>query len=127
MDALSSVAVYALGLACLGRGIMALDKPEREYSIHGLPSPDPSHQAVTDPPIYMLAVREMSIGLYLLAHQYYGNRAAVACLLAVMAFIKWGDGGVVWLTGGEKGKSKALGHWFTGTVLLAWTLCILLG
>ncbi|KAI1659580.1 hypothetical protein F4813DRAFT_387687 [Daldinia decipiens] len=134
MAAFSPFSSYILGTACFARGLMTIFSPEKEYNNIGLPfdiqdeGPSPTDQydvsgiSFTSPLMYFKGIREISYGLTLVALEWQGNAAAVTTFAAVLSLVRFGDGLVVWLNGGEKLKFKAMGHWITGVSFLGWVI-----
>ncbi|KAI1469388.1 uncharacterized protein F4812DRAFT_327601 [Daldinia caldariorum] len=135
MSAFSPLSSYILGAACFARGFMAIFSPEAEYNNVGLPididtkgpsltdqdgDDDESITSFTSPLMYFKGIREISYGMTLIALEWQGNTAAVTTFAAVLSLVRFGDGLVVWLSGCEKLKFKALGHWITGLSFLGW-------
>ncbi|KAI1808631.1 hypothetical protein F4811DRAFT_500145 [Daldinia bambusicola] len=135
MSAFSPLSSYILGTACFARGLMAIFSPEAEYNNVGLPvdvdtkdppptdrsdDDDESSTIFTSPLMYFKGIREISYGITLMALEWQGNTAAVTTFAAVLSLVRFGDGLVIWLNGGEKLKFKALGHWITGLSFLGW-------
>ncbi|KAI6085759.1 hypothetical protein F4821DRAFT_145008 [Hypoxylon rubiginosum] len=125
---------YVLGTACLGRGLMALLSPRKEYGHVGLPLESqvaaiPSTTSKThangpdggfaSPLMYFKGIREISYGLVLIALQGQGSEKALTTFAAVLSLVRFGDGLVVWLYGNEL-RWNALGHWITGAGFAGW-------
>ncbi|XXG99452.1 hypothetical protein Hte_005791 [Hypoxylon texense] len=130
MATFSPAPAYALGTACLGRGLMALLSPREEYGHVGLPlespvaasssstaDPSASGSGFASPLMYFKGIREISYGLALVALQRRGSEDALTTFAAVLSLVRLGDGLVVWLYGGDKLRWKALGHWVTGILV----------
>ncbi|KAI1775478.1 hypothetical protein F4818DRAFT_50934 [Hypoxylon cercidicola] len=131
MGRFSLAPAYVLGTACLGRGLMALFSPQKEYGHVGLPLesqvaatpstiPSDSGGGLVSPLMYFKGIREISYGLVLVALQRQGSEGALTTFAAVLSLVRLGDGLVVWLYGGEKLRWKALGHWITGVEFIGW-------
>ncbi|KAH7139671.1 hypothetical protein B0J13DRAFT_66556 [Dactylonectria estremocensis] len=129
MTTFSPIPAYILGTACASRGVMALLSPREEYHHMGLPLE--SHAAASpsstignsgsaSPLMYFKGIREISYGLMMVALQRQRNEAALTTVAAVLAVVRFGDGLVVWLYGGEKLRYKAWGHWITSVGFLGW-------
>ncbi|KAI1763330.1 hypothetical protein GGR53DRAFT_372617 [Hypoxylon sp. FL1150] len=133
MTSSSPAPAYILGTACLGRGLMALLSPRKEYGHVGLPfdsqaataAPSKGHASGPDdggsvsPLMYFKGIREISYGLALVALQRQGSEKALTTFAAVLSLVRLGDGLVVWLYGNEL-RWKAWGHWMTGAGLVGW-------
>ncbi|KAJ3464551.1 hypothetical protein MRS44_009337 [Fusarium solani] len=120
MTTFSSIPPYILGGACVGRGLMALYSPRKEYGHVGLPleslatpQSNQEHGGVS-PLMYFKGLREISYGLTLMVLQRQGNEDAVTTFAAILSIVRIGDGLVVWLKGGEELRWRAMGHWITG-------------
>ncbi|KAI1384741.1 uncharacterized protein F4822DRAFT_416113 [Hypoxylon trugodes] len=129
MPKFSPVASYVLGAACFGRGLMALIWPEEDYAHVGLPleseaTPpyDGPSLGFVSPLMYFKGIREMSYGATLIALQWGGNQRDITTFATILSFVRFGDGLVVWLKGGEKLRYRASGHWITGAGFLWWVL-----
>lgn len=132
MTTFSSAPAYVLGTACLGRGLMALLSPRKEYDHVGLPlesqvaavssttDPNAPGNGSVSPLMYFKGIREISYGLVLVALQRQGSEDALTTFAAVLSLVRLGDGLVVWLYGGDKLRWKALGHWITGVGFIGW-------
>lgn len=136
MATFSAFPAYFLGTACIGRGGMAILQPRSEYAHVGLPlepqyqvlakpeddDDDPSGGYDASPLMLFKGIREISYGLTLVVLQRQGNEAAVTTFAAILALVRFGDGLVVWMNGGENLKVRAWGHWFTGANFLGWVI-----
>ncbi|KAL6885782.1 hypothetical protein GGI43DRAFT_302847 [Trichoderma evansii] len=121
---------YILGAGCFSRGLMAIYSPRKEYAHVGLPleaaespmtiQPDGFNTGIASPLMYFKGLREISYGLTLAALQQQGNEAALTTFAAVLCVVRFGDGLVVWLKGGDNLRYRAWGHWITGAGLLWW-------
>jgi hypothetical protein len=114
----SGTSIYALGLACIARSILAFTNPQAEYALNGLrhtatPKDDPSLE-----PIYMLGTCELSVGILLLACQMNGNSDGVTTLLGLMSLFKAGIAILLWKIGSR--TNKVAGNVATTAVLLTW-------
>ncbi|CAM1505965.1 Fc.00g116020.m01.CDS01 [Cosmosporella sp. VM-42] len=134
MAMFSPLPAYILGTACFGRGLMAVFSPENEYTHVGLPlesraNPSATHGlgsagalGLASPLMYFKGLREISYGLLLVTLQRQGNQDAVTTFAAILSLVRFGDGLVVWLHGGESVRSRALGHWITGAGFVGWAI-----
>ncbi|KAF4446574.1 gluconate 5-dehydrogenase [Fusarium austroafricanum] len=116
----SELAIYALGLACIVRSIMAFTNPQAEYALNGLrhtvtPKDDPSPG-----PIYVLGTWELCVGILLIVHQVDGNVAGITTLLSLMGLYKAGVAILLWKIGGADKLSKISANVMTAVVLLQW-------
>ncbi|KAF7551411.1 hypothetical protein G7Z17_g5012 [Cylindrodendrum hubeiense] len=132
MTTFSPIPAYVLGAACFGRGVMAVFSPREEYSHVGLPLE--SHAAAslpeavdgesisgsTSPLMYFKGIREVSYGLTMMALQRQGHEDALSTVAAILTLVRFGDGLVVWLYGGEKLRFRAWGHWITAAGFFGW-------
>ncbi|KAI1144325.1 hypothetical protein F5Y05DRAFT_418358 [Hypoxylon sp. FL0543] len=128
------MAAYILGAACFGRGVMGVVSPRKEYGNVGLPlesyapaSPTAAHlddpsSGFASPLMYFKGIREMSYGLTLIALHQQANEGALTTFAAILSLVRFGDGLVVWLHGGDELRYKAWGHWITGAGFLAWVV-----
>ncbi|PTD08866.1 hypothetical protein FCULG_00011207 [Fusarium culmorum] len=64
--------------------------------------------------------RDISIGVFFIAHHYVDNLNAVLTLLAIMGFFKISDAIVVIAVGGENTSTKAVENLAFGVGLLGW-------
>ncbi|KAH8672380.1 hypothetical protein BGZ61DRAFT_459221 [Ilyonectria robusta] len=134
MTIFSPIPAYALGAACFGRGVMGVLSPREEYGHVGLPleshictSPPAtadggSTSGFVSPLMYFKGIREISYGLTMMALQRQGNEDALTTVAAVLTLVRFGDGLVVWLYGGEKLRFRAWGHWITSAGFLGWVM-----
>ncbi|KAF4953499.1 hypothetical protein FGADI_5833 [Fusarium gaditjirri] len=83
--------IFSMGLTSLAGGLLALFNPRNQYQLKGIPDMKSSDDAASFAPIYMLAARDISFGIFILAHQFQDNHIAIATILAVMSFMKFGD------------------------------------
>ncbi|KAM0541386.1 hypothetical protein ACHAPJ_013259 [Fusarium lateritium] len=116
----AAVAIYALGVACIARSLMAFTQPQAEYALNGLKHTVVTSDDTSSGPIYMLGTWEGSVGVLLLVHQARGNIAGVATLLGLMSLFKFGNAVLLWRIGDEKKTSKVTGNAMTAAVLSAW-------
>ncbi|KAF5973729.1 Sorbose reductase SOU1 [Fusarium bulbicola] len=114
----SELAIYALGLACIARSIMAFTNPQAEYALNGLKHIATSKDDPSSAPIYMLGTWEVSVGVLLSAHQMNENRNGVTTLLGLMGLYKAGIAILLWKIGSE--TNKVAGNVATAVALLAW-------
>ncbi|KAH7241590.1 hypothetical protein BKA59DRAFT_478853 [Fusarium tricinctum] len=125
MTTFSSIPSYILGGACVGRGIMALFSPRKEYGHVGLllePSRNTNETGAVSPLMYFKGLREISYGLTLMALQWQSNESAVTTFSAILSLVRIGDGLVVWMHGGDELRYKAAGHWITGLGFIGWVI-----
>lgn len=129
MATFSSIPAYVLGTACIGRGVMAMFSPRKEYGHVGLPleshptsttNPAGGPSTFPSPLMYFKGLREISYGATLALLQWQGNEDAVTTFAAVLSLVRVGDGLVVWFNGGKKLRSRAWGHWITGAGFVGW-------
>lgn len=116
----SQLAIYALGLACIARSIMAFTNPQAEYALNGLKHTVTSKDDPSSAPIYMLGTWEMSVGLLLLVQQVNGNGDGVTTLLRLMSLYKAGIAILLWKIGSN--MSKVVGNVATAVLLLTWAV-----
>ncbi|KAF5623299.1 Sorbose reductase SOU1 [Fusarium tjaetaba] len=114
----SELSIYALGLACIARSIMAFTNPQAEYALNGLRHTATSKDDPSSEPIYMLGTWELSVGILLLAHQMNGNSNGVTTLLGLMSLYKAGIAILLWKIG--SGTNKVAGNVATTAFLLTW-------
>ncbi|RSL56267.1 hypothetical protein CEP53_006851 [Fusarium sp. AF-6] len=128
MTTFSSIPSYVLGGACVGRGLMALYSPRKEYGHVSLPLESSATHLTgleaggVSPLMYFKGLREISYGLTLMELQRQGNEDAVTTFAAILSIVRIGDGLVVWLKGGEELKWRAMGHWITGVGFVGWVI-----
>ncbi|KAH7154424.1 hypothetical protein DER46DRAFT_664131 [Fusarium sp. MPI-SDFR-AT-0072] len=116
----SELAIYALGLACIARSIMAFTNPQAEYALNGLKHTATSKDDPSSAPIYMLGTWEVSVGILLLVHQMNGNIDGVTTLLGLMGLYKAGVAVLLWRL--ESTMSKVAGNVATAILLLIWAV-----
>lgn len=116
----SQLAIYALGLACIARSIMAFTNPQAEYALNGLKHTATSKNDPSSAPIYMLGTWEVSVGILLLVHQVNGNGDGVTTLLGLMSLYKAGIAILLWKIGSN--MSKVVGNVATAVLLLTWAV-----
>ncbi|KAH7245598.1 hypothetical protein BKA59DRAFT_475990 [Fusarium tricinctum] len=121
----AGLGVYLLGLAWTVRGFMTLCFPQHEYRTIGIKDMRSSDDIASFSPIFMLGFRDISIGMFLIAHQREDNPTAVATLLAVMGIMKLGDASLVFIIGDGNRTVKGLGHLFMALMLLFWIVVVL--
>ncbi|KAF5973561.1 gluconate 5-dehydrogenase [Fusarium coicis] len=114
----SELSIYALGLACIARSIMAFTNPQAEYALNGLRHAATSKDDQSSEPIYMLGTWEMSVGILLLACQMNGNSDGVMTLLELMSLYKAGIAILLWKIGSR--TNKVAGNVATTAVLFTW-------
>ncbi|KAJ4181314.1 hypothetical protein NW755_011099 [Fusarium falciforme] len=128
MTTFSSIPPYILGGACVGRGLMAIYSPRKEYGHVGLPleslatRPADHEAGGISPLMYFKGLREISYGLTLMVLQRQGNEDAVTTFAAILSAVRIGDGLVVWIKGGEELRWRAMGHWITGVGFAGWVI-----
>jgi hypothetical protein len=122
MDYVRDFHIYALGLWWMYTGLMALADPKEHMSNQGIKYTSSSKDNDNYAPIYMLGVRDISIGIFVVAHHYIDHLPAVLTLMAVMGFIKFGDAIVVMTEGEESSRKKVVEHMAWGAGLLGWLL-----
>ena len=116
----SQLAIYALGLACIARSIMAFTNPQAEYALNGLKHTATSNNDSSSAPIYMLGTWEVSVGILLLVHQVNGNGDGVTTLLGLLSLYKAGIAILLWKIGSN--MSKVVGNVATAVLLLTWAV-----
>jgi cytochrome c biogenesis protein CcdA len=116
----SELAIYALGLACIARSMMAFTNPQAEYALNGLKHTATSKDDPSSGPIYMLGIWELSVGILLLVHQMNRNDKGVTALLGLMSLYKAGVAVLLWRIGSE--MSKIAGNVATAVALLTWAV-----
>ncbi|KAF4971603.1 hypothetical protein FSARC_1602 [Fusarium sarcochroum] len=124
MDFFASFANLFIGFFCILRGLAALCRPQGEFAIIGIQDRRASDDDASSSPIFMLGVRDVSIGFFIIIHQFLDNPIAVATILLLLACFKLGDSVVVFADGDENKRTKAAGHLVACLVLLAWTVYI---
>ena len=112
--------IYALGLWWMYQGLMALVDPKEHLNSQGIKPAKSSDDYSNLAPIYMLGVRDFSIGIFIVAHHYVDHLAAVLTLMAIMGFIKIGDAIVVIAAEEESTRKKAVQNLAWGAGLLGW-------
>ncbi|KAF4976035.1 hypothetical protein FZEAL_7253 [Fusarium zealandicum] len=128
MTTFSSIPSYVLGAACFGRGAMAILSPRKEYGHVGLLlESSRTHQSgfesgSVSPLMYFKGLREISYGLALVVLQKQGNESGITTFAAVLSLVRFGDGLVVWMNGGEALRWRAMGHWVTGAAFVGWVV-----
>ena len=120
MDYVRDFHIYALGLWWMYQGLMALADPKEHLNSQGIKPTKPSDDYSNFAPIYMLGVRDFSIGIFIVAHYYVDHLAAVLTLMAIMGFIKIGDAIVVIAAEEESTRKKAVQNLAWGVGLLGW-------
>ncbi|KAL4728045.1 hypothetical protein ACLX1H_004755 [Fusarium chlamydosporum] len=120
----TDIHIYCLGLYWLVQGFIALADPKSRFSAWGIRDTNPSDDdaRTSFAPIYMLASRDISIGIFVIAHQHHDNLTAVLTLMAIMSFFKVGDAIVVFLAGDEGTAKKAIKEFGIGLALMGWLL-----
>ncbi|KAF5708689.1 gluconate 5-dehydrogenase [Fusarium mundagurra] len=116
----SGLAIFALGLACIARSIMAFTNPQAEYALNGLKHTVTSKDDPSSAPIYMLGTWKASVGILLLVHQMNGNSNGVTTLLGLMSLYKAGVAILLWEIGSN--ISKVAGNVATAVVLFIWAV-----
>ncbi|KAI9147587.1 hypothetical protein HJFPF1_12615 [Paramyrothecium foliicola] len=122
----SPIPAYVLGTACIGRGVMALVSPSKEYGHVGLPLEPvaepkyPSQLGSASPLMYLKGIREISYGTIMVALQLQKLEDALTTVAAVLTFVRLGDGLIVWLHEGNDLRFRAWGHWITGAAFAGW-------
>jgi hypothetical protein len=111
-----------MGLTSLAGGILALCNPRNQYQLKGIPDKRSSDNPASFAPIYMLAARDISFGIFILAHQFHDNHTAIATILAVMSFMKFGDLLTFLAVGDGKRSLPGILHFLTGTGYLGWVV-----
>lgn len=112
--------IYALGLACIARSIMAFTNPQAEYALNGLRHTTTSNDDPSSEPIYMLGTWEASVGSLLLVHQMNGNSNGVITLLGLMGLYKAGVAILLCKVGSA--ASKVAGNLATAVFLFIWAV-----
>ena len=125
MTTFSPYPAYILGTACMARGAMAILSPRAEYANIGLPlepAPGvaPSSAGRTSPLMHFKGIKELTIGLALVALQAQAGDRAVTTYAAVLSLARLAEGVVVWLKGGDELRYRAWGHWITGAGFVGW-------
>ncbi|KAF5022728.1 hypothetical protein F66182_5276 [Fusarium sp. NRRL 66182] len=117
---LPGLAIYGLGIACIGRSLMAFTQPQAEYALNGLRHTVTFNDDPSSGPIYMLGLWEMSVGLLLLAHLVYGNSPGVTTLVGLMSLFKAGNAILIFTIGDRNKMGKSAGNVVTAVVLMGW-------
>lgn len=106
--------IFTMGLTSLVGGVLALFNPQNQYQLKGIPDKRSSDDPASFAPIYMLAARDISFGIFILAHQLHDNHIAIATILAVMSFMKFGDLLTVLAVGDGKRSFPSILHFLMG-------------
>ncbi|EWG53865.1 hypothetical protein FVEG_12201 [Fusarium verticillioides 7600] len=106
--------IFAMGLTSLAGGVLALCNPRNQYQLKGISEKRSSDDPASFAPIYMLAARDISFGIFILAHQFHDNHTAIATILAVMSFMKFGDLLTVLAVGDGNRSLPGILHFFMG-------------
>ncbi|KAM0279288.1 hypothetical protein ACHAO9_011791 [Fusarium lateritium] len=126
MTPLAGLAVTFLGIAWTVKGFMALCFPEHEFRTIGIKDMPSSDDIASFSPIFMLGFRDISFGMFLIAHQNVGNTIAVVTVLGVMGVMKLGDFLILLIVGDNKDKKvKSMGHLFMALMLIFWVFVVL--
>ncbi|KAL5593610.1 hypothetical protein FOBRF1_012712 [Fusarium oxysporum] len=83
--------IFTIGFTSLVGGLLALHNPRNQCKLRGIPDMRSSEDPASFALIYMLAARDISFGIFILAHQFQYNHIAIATVMAVMSFMKFGD------------------------------------
>ncbi|RGP62616.1 sorbose reductase sou1 [Fusarium sporotrichioides] len=114
--------IYGFGLFLIYQGLVALVDPKGHSSLRGVKDMKSSGDMASFTPIYMLGVRDISVGIFILAHHHVDNLTAVLTLLAVMGFFKICDAIVLVAVWNENTKTKAVENLAFGVGLLGWLM-----
>ncbi|KAG8668040.1 hypothetical protein FPOAC2_10198 [Fusarium poae] len=114
------ICIYSLGLILTFQGVVALLDPEGQFSLRGIKDMRSSKDMTSFASIYMLGVRDISVGVFIVAHHYVDNLTAVLTLLAILSFFKLGDAVVVIAVGDQSIRTKAIENMGMGVGLLGW-------
>ncbi|EWY82376.1 hypothetical protein FOYG_14485 [Fusarium oxysporum NRRL 32931] len=114
--------IFSMGLTSLAGGVLALCNPRSQYQLKGIPDMRSSDDPASFAPIYMLAARDISFGIFILAHQFQYNHIAIATVMAVMSFMKFGDFLTVLAVGETKRPLPVTLHLGTGIGYLGWVV-----
>ncbi|KAG8361388.1 hypothetical protein FVEN_g930 [Fusarium venenatum] len=109
--------IYGLGLILMYQGIVALIDPKGQFRLRGIKDMRSSEEMASFAPIYMLGVRDISMGIFMVAHHYVDNLTAVLTLLAIMSFFKFGDAVVVISVGDDRIRTKAIENMAMGSTV----------
>ena len=133
MDPFSPTLTYALGALILLIATSCFARPSSEYTRFGLalehpPPPSrkkraapPSSEGSVSPLIYVKGIRELTLGLALLALQAQGGQgAAVTTVAGVVSLAGLGDAFIIWFHGGDGLRYKAGGHFATFLLFAGW-------
>ncbi|KAF5667249.1 sorbose reductase sou1 [Fusarium heterosporum] len=125
MNPFASFTVYLLAVVYIGRGLMALFRPQQEFALIGIMNRNRTTDLDAFAPIIMLGMRDISLGLFLMANHHIDNPTAVATLMAAMSVMKIGDALVVFFVGHDDDNimmTRVSGHILVAAVLLIWAL-----
>ncbi|KAG7409327.1 hypothetical protein Forpe1208_v011448 [Fusarium oxysporum f. sp. rapae] len=114
--------IFTIGFTSLVGGLLALHNPRNQYKLRGIPDMRSPDDPASFAPIYMLAARDISFGIFILAHQFQYNHIAIATVMAVMSFMKFGDLITVLAVGETKRPLPVILHLCTGIGFLGWVV-----
>ncbi|KAM0231280.1 hypothetical protein ACHAPO_008663 [Fusarium lateritium] len=114
--------IYGLGLVLMFQGTVALIDPKGQFSLRGIKDMRSSEEMASFAPMYMLGVRDISMGLFMVTHQYVDNLTAVLTLMGVMSIFKLGDAVVVIAVGDYRTRTKAIENMAMGIGLIGWLM-----
>jgi hypothetical protein len=114
--------IFSIGFTSLVGGLLALYNPRNQYKLKGIPDMRSSDDPASFAPIYMLAARDISLGIFILAHQFQDNHIAIATIMAVMSFMKFGDLLTVLAVGNGKRSLPGILHFSMGIGYLGWVV-----
>lgn len=123
ISALNPIFAYLLGTGMLLIALNCFLRPRHEYQRFGLPlesARTSANKKSHSPLVYLKGSRELSYGLALVVLQYQGNVDGVTAIAGIISLAGLVDGLVVWFSGGQGLKHKALGHFFAFVVLGSW-------
>ncbi|KAF4341504.1 sorbose reductase sou1 [Fusarium beomiforme] len=112
--------IFSLGITSALGGLLAILNPQNEHTKLGISEKTSSDDLAYFAPIYMLAVRDMVLGLFILAFQAQHNLTSIATIFAVMSFMKFGDLIISLAVGNGKNKAHSIMSFSMGIGLLGW-------
>ncbi|KAF9767805.1 hypothetical protein IL306_014965 [Fusarium sp. DS 682] len=112
--------IFSIGFTSIVGGMLAIYNPQNEYDKVGISDKRSPDDLTGFTPIYMLAVRDMCFGLFILAFQAQDNLISIATIFAVMSFMKFGDLLIAIAVGNGKNRAQTLMNFTMGIGLLGW-------
>ncbi|KAL6914871.1 hypothetical protein FSST1_012631 [Fusarium sambucinum] len=114
--------IYGLGLVLMFQGTVALIDPKGQFNLRGIKDMRSSEEMASFAPMYMLGVRDISMGLFMVTYQYVDNLTAVLTLMGVMSIFKLGDAVVVIAVGDYCTRTKVIENMAMGIGLIGWLM-----